>query len=113
MTEPKVLKITEENFSEAVSQSKPILIDFWAAWCGPCQTMNRIVQELGAELADQLSVGKLNVDEQPTISQALGVQTIPTFILFKANEELARFYGAQPKSSLKNQVTKKLNATQQ
>ena len=106
MTE--ILEITENNFAKVVNADRPILIDFWAAWCGPCQTMSSIIRILAMELEATLDFGKLNVDDVPVISKTLGIQSIPTFILFKNGDEIGRFHGAQPKSSLKNQILKKL-----
>ena len=73
--------------------------------------MNSIILELASELSDSVLFGKLNVDQQPLIAKALKVQSIPTFILFQNSQELARFYGAQPKSSLRNQINKRLHST--
>jgi thioredoxin 1 len=100
-----VIEITTENFEELVLKSaKPFLVDFWAAWCGPCRAVSPIVEEIAVEKADVLSVGKLNVDEQGEIAQKYRVMSIPTLILFKDGEAAAVSIGAAPKDELLKRI---------
>lgn len=91
-----VLTITAENFEAEVLQStKPVLVDFWAAWCGPCRMFSPIVDEFAEENPEAVKVGKLNVDEQPDLAGRYGVMSIPTAILFKNGEPAATLVGLQ------------------
>jgi thioredoxin 1 len=93
--------LTAENFHcEVIANPHPVLVDFWAPWCGPCQVMNPILAELAAEYDGRVSVGKVNVDEQPNLAAQYGVQAIPTLILFCNGEEIERVVGATRKQVL-------------
>ncbi len=95
-----VVVITKENFDAEVMQAdKPVIIDFWAAWCGPCQMMGPVVEELADEIQD-VKFGKINVDEQPELAAKFGVMSIPTFIMMKDGKEVKKTMGAMPKSEL-------------
>lgn len=92
------LILTDQNFSEEVFKSqKPILVDFWAEWCVPCQMIAPILQEIAEEFEGKIKIGKLNVDENPLISATFSVDAIPTLILFKNGKIIQRFIGVQPK----------------
>ena len=96
----EVVKLTKENFDKEVMQSdKPVLIDFYADWCGPCQMMGPVVEEISNEVSDA-KVCKLNIDEEMEIAQKYGVMSIPTFIVIKNGEVAARDMGAKPKSAV-------------
>lgn len=93
--------LTDENFEEEVIESKkPVLVDFWATWCGPCMMLAPIVTEIAEEYADVLKVGKVNVDEQPVTSLEYNVSSIPTLILFKDGKILKKAVGYMSKSEL-------------
>lgn len=95
-----VLKITAQNFEQEVLQSdKPVLVDFYADWCGPCKMMAPVIEEI-AEGADDIKVGKLNIDNEMEIAQKYGVMSIPTLIVFKNGEEVKRDLGAKPKKAV-------------
>lgn len=95
-----VQKLTAANFEEEVLKSdKPVFVDFYADWCGPCQMMGPVVEEIAGERSD-VKVCKLNIDEEMEIAQKYAVMTIPTFIVFKNGEVSARDLGAKPKSAL-------------
>jgi thioredoxin 1 len=93
--------VTEQSFEQEVLQSEtPVLVDFWAEWCGPCHAVEPVLQRIVDERNGDLKLVKLNIDEQPGVAARYGVQSIPTMILFKAGEPAAAAIGAQPKSSL-------------
>ena len=101
------LEITEANFEEVVMKSElPVLIDFWAEWCGPCRMVGPVVDEIHAEYEGKAIVGKVNVDENPGISAKFGIRNIPTIVFVKGGEVADKSVGAVPKS----QLTSKLDA---
>jgi len=93
--------ITNANFEEEVIKSEiPVLVDFWATWCGPCRMVGPVVSEIAEEYEGKVKVGKVNVDEEDELAERFGVQSIPTIILFKNGEEAARQVGFAPKAKL-------------
>ena len=93
------LKITRENFENEVMKSNiPVLIDFWAPWCGPCEMMGPIIEQLAEEYEGKAKVGKVNVDEEGELSQAFGVMSIPTIVLVKDGKVVKQAVGARPKT---------------
>ncbi|MDF2611169.1 MAG: trxA [Lachnospiraceae bacterium] len=99
-----VLTITKNNFkSEVVKSDKPVLLDFWAAWCGPCRMVSPTVEQIAAENSD-IIVGKVNVDEQPELAQAFRVMSIPTLVVMKDGKVSKSAIGVQPKQAILNMV---------
>ena len=94
------LILTKENFDSVIGGDKPVLVDFFATWCGPCKMMAPIIEEIAAERADSLVVGKIDVDEEGELANRFGISSIPTVILFKSGKEADRFIGYRPKEAL-------------
>ncbi len=101
-----VTEVTTDNFDELLNEELPVLVDFWAAWCGPCRMVSPIVDELADELADRLVVTKCNVDENQDIAMKYGVMSIPTLVILKGGEEINRIVGAMPKPALAAEIEK-------
>jgi len=96
-----VKTITNDNFAKEVLQAaEPVMIDFWAPWCGPCKMLGPVVDTLAQENAEKIKVGKINVDENQQLAVQYGVRGIPTLIFFKGGQEVKRIVGAQGKTQL-------------
>lgn len=104
------LVVTDQNFdSEVLKSNQPVLVDFWASWCGPCRMQDPIVDEVATELDGKVKVGKLNVDENPTISQKYMVMSIPTLMIFKNGTIVKQFIGVQSKQTILGELNKLIN----
>ncbi len=99
------IEFTDSNFEELVLKSdKPVIVDFWAEWCGPCRMVGPIVQEIGEDYKDRAVVGKLDVDNNPGVTRQFGIRNIPTILFFKNGEVADKQVGAVPKSVLASKL---------
>jgi len=99
------VEVTDASFSDAVLHSdKPVLVDFWATWCGPCRMVAPILEELAAEHKDKITVAKLDVDANPATARDYQVLSIPTLMVFKGGEKVKEIVGARPKAALVNDL---------
>ncbi len=103
------LEITDENFETQVLQAKtPVLVDFWASWCGPCRMLAPVIDELAQEFDGKLTVGKINVDEQGALAAQYGIMSIPSVFLFQNGQVIERLVGVRPKAELTELIQKAL-----
>lgn len=103
------LELTDANFEEVVLKSdKPVLVDFWAVWCGPCRMVAPIVEELAKDYEGKAVIGKLDVDNNPNVSAQFGIRNIPTLLIFKNGEIVDKQVGAVPKSVLAAKIDAQL-----
>jgi len=96
----KAIEITDSNFEEVISTDKPVLVDFWAEWCGPCKMIGPIVEELAGDMEGQAVIGKLDVDSNPATSAKFGIRSIPTLLVFKGGQVVDKQVGVTTKSVL-------------
>ena len=106
MASDKVQTITDGNFDQTISAGKPVLVDFWAEWCGPCRRLAPTVEELAGDYDGKVVVGKLNVDENPNTSFKFSIRGIPTLLLFKGGQVVEQVVGLADKDSLKKVIDK-------
>ena len=100
----KAIEIHDANFAQSINSDKPVLIDFWAEWCGPCKMIGPVVEELAGDYEGKAVVGKLNVDENPDVTARFGVRSIPTLLVFKGGQVVDKQIGAVPKSVLSQKL---------
>ena len=106
----KPIELTETNFElEVLKATTPVLVDFWAVWCGPCKMIAPIVDELATEYEGKLKIGKVDVDNHQQIAMQYGIRSIPTLLIFKSGKVVEQIVGAAPKKSLVDKLTKHLN----
>lgn len=103
------IELTDANFEELVMKSeKPVVVDFWAEWCGPCRMVGPVIEELAKEYEGQVVIGKVNVDDNPNVSTQLGIRNIPTILFFKNGEVVDKQVGAVQKSVLDGKIKAQL-----
>jgi thioredoxin 1 len=109
MAASNILVLTAENFPAQVLQStKPVLVDFWAEWCGPCKMIAPVLDELASEFDGRVSIGKINVDEQQALASQFGVQGIPTLLIFKGGQVIDQVVGLRGKKDLQSRLERAL-----
>jgi thioredoxin 1 len=109
MAGDKTIVLTKENFDEIINGTdKPVLVDFWASWCGPCRSVAPLIDELAQEYDGKAVVGKVNVDEQGELSAKFRIMSIPTIMLFKGGQAVDKIVGARPKSDFAALLDKSL-----
>lgn len=103
------LQFNDSNFQEKVlNADKPVLVDFWAEWCGPCRMIGPLVEELATEYEGKAYIGKVNVDENPSIAEQYGIRSIPTLLVFKGGEVVDKLVGALPKNKISEKIQAQL-----
>lgn len=104
----KAIEITDANFEEVLKSDKPVLVDFWAEWCGPCKMIGPIVEELAGDYEGKAVIGKVDVDSNPKVASAFGIRSIPTLMFFKNGEMVDKQVGAVPKIVLAQKLDAQL-----
>ena len=107
-TTTAVQHVTDANFDKTLAGGKPVLVDFWAPWCGPCRIIGPIVEELAPNYQGRAVIAKMNVDDNPGVAQRFGVTSIPTLMMFKDGKLVDRVVGAMPKTELQKFIDRNL-----
>jgi len=108
-TETKsIQQLTDADFDSVINAGKPVFVDFWAPWCGPCRLIGPVVEELAPNYDGKAVIGKMNVDDNPVIAQRFGVTSIPTLMMFKEGKLVDRMVGAAPKNALQSFIDRNL-----
>lgn len=103
------IKTTDAGFeTDVLGADKPVLVDFWAEWCGPCKAIGPALEEISEDIGDKMTIAKLNIDENPNTPTQYGVRGIPTLLIFKSGEVVAEKIGAMPKSALQQWINESL-----
>ena len=103
-----IKELTQDNFTEVIKSQKPIMVDFWASWCGPCRMLSPTIDALSEEYEEQIAVGKVNVDEQGALAAQFGIVSIPTVILFKDGRETKRIIGVHDADDYRDEIERLL-----
>ena len=107
MASEAIVELNDSSFdTEVINSEKPVLVDFWAPWCGPCKALGPVIEEISNDFVDRVKVGKVNVDENPEISMKFGIRSIPTLLVFKNGEVQDQIIGAVPKSEIEKALEK-------
>ncbi|CAD5255931.1 MULTISPECIES: thioredoxin [Imperialibacter] len=104
----KAIEVTDANFEEIISSDKPVLVDFWAEWCGPCKMIGPIVEELAGDFEGKAVIAKMDVDMNPQVPAKFGIRSIPTLLVFKNGQVVDKQIGAVPKSVLNQKIQAQL-----
>lgn len=104
----KAIEITDANFEEVINSDQPVLVDFWAEWCGPCKMIGPVVEEIAGDYEGKAVIGKVNVDENPNTSAKFGIRSIPTLLILKGGEIVDKQVGAVPKAVLTEKIDAQL-----